>query len=272
MPIKLIVSDLDDTFLNDESKIPQKNRESLDYIKSRGVDFAVCSGRSYISLDPFLAELGLKEPGNYGLAFQGAVVYKADTLEIIKAHYLRLTVMRRIMGILRSFPKIREIDILVYDKNSVVTAERDSDNFRGYYGFAKIPHRLVGSLDEIGDDVCKMLLVGRPPTLRELEGFVLPELPDGASMFFSKEHFLEFTDKKGTKGDGVRALAEILGITLDEVVTMGDSWNDLAMLAGFPNSVGVRTGVPEVIKQASYITKATNSEGILPEIIEKWGI
>ena len=41
------------------------------------------------------------------------------------------------------------------------------------------------------------------------------------------------------KGDGVRVIAESLGISMDEVAVFGDSENDLPMIEAVPNSVAV---------------------------------
>ena len=53
-----------------------------------------------------------------------------------------------------------------------------------------------------------------------------------------------------SKGSAVQVLVEVLGITIDEVATFGDSENDLSMIEGIPNSVAV-ANAGDQIKQAA---------------------
>ena len=50
---------------------------------------------------------------------------------------------------------------------------------------------------------------------------------------------IDITPKGYGKGDGVRIMAETLGIGLDEVAVFGDADNDLSMLQAVPNSIAV---------------------------------
>lgn len=54
------------------------------------------------------------------------------------------------------------------------------------------------------------------------------------------------------KGDGVRTLLDLLGLSLDEVVAFGDSENDLAMLEAVTNSVAVANASEQVSRIAAW--------------------
>ena len=72
-----------------------------------------------------------------------------------------------------------------------------------------------------------------------------------------------------SKGRGLMALAERLGLALDEVMAVGDSGNDLTMLeaAGLGVAMGNAT---EEIKQAADVITADNNHDGVAEAIEKY--
>lgn len=64
--------------------------------------------------------------------------------------------------------------------------------------------------------------------------------------------FIDILPAGWSKGRAVRVLADHLGLSLDEVVTFGDSENDVSMLEAVTHSVVVRNASPEAMAAARY--------------------
>lgn len=64
------------------------------------------------------------------------------------------------------------------------------------------------------------------------------------------------------KGDGVRLLAEKLGISQDEVVVFGDSENDLPMMSSVPSSVAVSNASDAVSAAARWKIGAAKDDAV----------
>lgn len=79
----------------------------------------------------------------------------------------------------------------------------------------------------------------------------------------------EVTSGKAGKREAVRFLAEMLGMTLADVMALGDSGNDLELLqaAGFGVAMG---NAPEFVKAASDAVTAPNTESGAAKAIRKW--
>lgn len=92
--------------------------------------------------------------------------------------------------------------------------------------------------------------------LRELQG--LPNL----NIVFPSSVSMEITAGDVDKGEALLFLAESLGIAQHEVMAMGDSGNDLAMLraAGFPVAMG--NAVQEVKEMAKFTTASNEEHGV----------
>jgi len=80
---------------------------------------------------------------------------------------------------------------------------------------------------------------------------------------------LEITMATADKGNGMIKLGEYLGITREEIMTCGDSENDMAMIVAAGFGVAMANGTDEVKEAANYITSSNEEDGVA-EVIEKF--
>ena len=88
--IKLVAIDLDGTLLDGKKQVSQKNKEVLAQAKAQGVKIVLCTGRPLRAIRPYLEELSLNESGDYSITFNGGLVQKKDTGEIMEKAALQL--------------------------------------------------------------------------------------------------------------------------------------------------------------------------------------
>lgn len=92
------------------------------------------------------------------------------------------------------------------------------------------------------------------------------EVYDKYTVVRSTPYFLEFLNKEVNKGVGVEMLAKHMGITLDQVITMGDAGNDLHMIECAGMGVAMGNAFEEVKKAANYITDTNENDGVAKAI------
>ena len=85
-------------------------------------------------------------------------------------------------------------------------------------------------------------------------------------VLLSSEGNLEFVLPHTTKGTAVEALASHWGFSPDEVMTLGDSENDLSMLRFAGASVAMGNGKPNIKEAARYVTTDNNHHGVAKAI------
>ena len=73
---------------------------------------------------------------------------------------------------------------------------------------------------------------------------------------------LELTSKTATKSNALLRLAGILGISQEETMAIGDSFNDLDMLGAAGTSVAMGNAEPEIKETADLITKTNDEDGV----------
>ena len=81
---------------------------------------------------------------------------------------------------------------------------------------------------------------------------------------------MEFNKIGVDKGEGLKHLAQIIGVDLSECIAVGDNNNDLPMLEVAGLSVAAGNAVDDVKKVCDVVTKADNNEGVIAEIIERF--
>ena len=81
--IKLVAIDLDGTLLNGKHGISDENKEAIKQAKEQGVKVVLCTGRPLLGMIAYLEELNLREAGDYGITYNGGLVQRTDTGEVL---------------------------------------------------------------------------------------------------------------------------------------------------------------------------------------------
>ncbi|BAF60916.1 predicted hydrolase [Pelotomaculum thermopropionicum SI] len=259
---KLVAVDMDDTLLSRDLKLTGRVREAVAAVRAAGVYFTISTGRMYRSALPFARELGLNIPL---ITYQGALVKNSHTGELVLYRPLPLARAREI---------IARIHELGYHLNGYLDdrllVERDTPEGRRYAAMSGVEAEIVGDLLEYLDrDPIKVLTIAEEPLLDRLSAELTPLYRGKVHIVKSKPHFLEFSHPQATKGDALAYLAGCFGVKREEVMAVGDSYNDLEMLEYAGLGVAVANAREDVKKKAGYVTSAAYGDGVV-EALEKF--
>lgn len=265
MTYKMIVLDLDDTLLRDDHTISPITKETLFKAQDQGVKVVLASGRPTYAMRDLGEELRLSDYGSYLLSFNGGRITNCKTNEDIFSSTLTLDDV----AFLHDLSIKENVYIHTYVGDEIIT-EKNND-------FTTIEADITGlPIIEVEDFVAsvterpvKILMVEDPEILKPLEKKLQKELSERFSVLRSKPYFLEFTEKGVTKGTSLDHLIKQLGIKREEVIAIGDSYNDQSMIefAGLGVAMG---NAPEDIKAISdYVTK-TNMEDGVAHVVQKF--
>ena len=81
--IKLIALDLDGTLLNPDKKISEANKLAIHRAREAGVKIVLCTGRPLMGIKAYVDELDLLQAEDYSITYNGGLVQKNKTSEII---------------------------------------------------------------------------------------------------------------------------------------------------------------------------------------------
>lgn len=265
MTYKMIVLDLDDTLLCDDHTISPRTKKALMDAQEAGVKVVLASGRPTFAMTHIAKELELEKYGSFILSFNGAKIINCTTNEQLFSSTLTPETVHELYHI----SKKEEVGIHTYIGDDIVTpANNEYTDIEGQITGMHIIEA-ENFIDAIQEPVVKVLMVGAPERLVILEKKMQQQLEGKLNVVRSKPYFLEFTEAGVDKGTSLHHLIKKLDIQQAEVIAIGDSYNDQAMIefAGLGVAMG---NAPDDIKAiANYITD-TNMEDGVAKVVEKF--
>jgi len=254
--IKLVAIDLDDTLLRDDLTISPRTRAALKAVRGRGIAVTLATGRMFRSARPYARQLGFDLPL---ITYQGALVKNAFSGEVVYRRPLRGEAARRVI----EFARRKKVQVNFYLDDELYV-ERITPRGAHYASFARVPCHQVEDLKSLlaRGNPLKLLLIEAEPVLDDFAGELKEMLGDQAHLTKSKPSYLEVVHPEATKGRALRELAGRLHLAREEIMALGDSFNDLEMLEFAGLGIAVANARPEVRRRASCVTLSNNEDGV----------
>jgi len=265
MGYKMVFSDMDGTLLWKGTRISVENSAAIRKAVDKGVDFVICTGRGVFGVERFLEELGLIGRKGYVICQNGAAIYDLRDMKLVIRRSFPPAVIAPVAEIARKLG----LEIYYYDDRRFF-AERHTKRVERY---TQVMGTNLGILTDPMDydgEFTKCLFSGPKETLLKLKEKALPLIGEQGNLFFSSDIYLEFVRKEVTKGNALEDTAREAGVALGDVIAIGDSDNDLAMIERAGLGVAMKNGEPHVKAAADYITERTCDEDGVAEVIQKF--
>lgn len=267
MRFRLIAADLDDTLLDENSKISPRNREAIGRAVGQGVTFVIATGRMFKTSVVYMNELSLNGDTPM-INYHGALIKKAKSREIILHQPIHTGLA---VSVIEEAERQDCHVSLFIDDNLYIREE--SEYSRYYQKMVNIELKQVGDLSAFlknnNSSPSKLSIIRWDGRIDEIEAGFKEIFGEKLSVLQSRPYFLEITDQKATKGQALRWLAEREGIKPEEVIAFGDGQNDLDMISYAGLGVAVANARPQVLEAADLVTSSNNEDGVA-EVIEKY--
>lgn len=269
---RLIVSDIDGTFLNSADRVPQRVRDAVHQATAQGIHFALATGRPFRWLQPVLEQIAVRP---VCVTSNGAVIYDCANDEVLHAEEIAPELMEAVYHTAQEvFAPYGGISVAAeYAGHSVRQNPAElfiaADNYAHTWADSEF---ITTSTEQVWcKPAVKFLL--RNPTMYASEMYeLLAEHIDSsrAHLTYSIDAgLLEVAAPGVNKATGLQFLADRLGVAAHEVVAFGDMPNDIEMLRWAGHGVAVANAHPAVHAAADMVTGSHDDAGIA-EIIERW--
>lgn len=258
----LLLTDMDGTLLSPDGSVSKRNQRAITEFVSQGGLFGVATGRMPSSIGRLVTGLPINCPI---IVCNGAGVYDLATEQLHAVRYLDLQTVRGcIRDVMDGFPDIG-IFVFEMDHTAVLTdaewlSELEPEERAGFV------HK---ALDEVGDDVFKLMFTGTPGRVSELRYF-MDRHPVAASvdMVLGARTCLELLSKNVSKGAALVTLREELGIMPEQVLAIGDYENDAEMLRMAGISAAPKNAHPDILKLADMVV-SHHGEDAVADFLER---
>lgn len=266
--IKLIAIDLDGTLLTNDKIISERNQEILKKAKAQGVKVVLCTGRPLNSVVGHLETLGLTDEGDYAVTFNGGLIQRNDTGEILAKEVMTYEDAQTLYEL--TYPLGLPLDVV--HGSTVMTVQPEPEENQSLYHtlnplLTYVDTNLVELKEKSGFN--KMVCTLEPAIIEEKMPLIPASYHERYNIVRSGEFIFEFLPKKVSKAYGLKMLGELLTIKPEEMMALGDEENDLAMIEYVGLGVAMANGSQQIKEAAQYVT-LTNEEDGVAHAVEKF--
>ena len=265
---KIIFTDLDSTFLSSKCTVSDENRKALKELYEMGVLVVPVTGRSF---DAIPKEISESEYIRYVISSNGSSIKDKQS-----GKTSCVFMGRELVNKLKSLFKRYTCFPIVHHAGKVIIDKERYDNREGFHfsnyneAYFKNLTTAVDSfekwLDGVSDEIEMMLAYFENDN--EKAAF-LAELKDVEDLHITSSSVTntEILSKAATKGEGIKRFARMLGVSLDEVIAIGDSDNDVTMLKEAGLGLAVSNG-SATAKAAADRVICSNNESSMYYVFE----
>ena len=233
--MKIIVSDLDGTLLDENSKITDYTRETIKKLNRLGVEFIIATGRVEALSIRFKFQLWLD---TFIICYNGDNIYDKDE-NMIFEKVISKDVTYELLKLLRE----EEVNYNCFFHEDFYRDEYDKTDYSKRTGF--IEHILIDLKD--CSELNKIIIVDEEEVILNLSKKLKDRFSHLVEITISDPTCVDIAPKDCSKGNALEILADTLNFNMDKIIAFGDAENDLDMLK--------KVGHPVVMENAQAIVK-----------------
>ena len=272
LPIRLLVTDIDGTLLNPEFRISEVDRCALQAAHQRGIQIVLATGRRHDYALPVAQELGIPV---WMISSNGALI-RSSSGETFFFDQLPAATAGKLIQYMDAF---RGHAVLTFDrpaKGALVLERADKLHHsisRWIQHNSSYIQYVIPLEDALTEDPIQAMYCGAVALMESAQDRLnradfLNEMTILRTQYDARDLcIVDILNRDCSKGHALRRLAEHHGIPREQIMAIGDNYNDLEMLefAGFPVIMG---NASEDLKQNGWKVTKSNAENGVAEALQ----
>jgi Cof subfamily protein (haloacid dehalogenase superfamily) len=252
--IALVVSDVDGTLLTKDKVLTEGAASAVRRLHEAGIGFTIVSSRPTIGMGFLIPPLAITLPIG---AFNGSSIVD-PRLQPIEQHLIPAAVGQRSLDVLSEFGA----DIWLFTNDQWLTRNPDGEYVPHEKQAIKHDPVIVTEFAPYLTQACKIVGASSDAArLKQCEVAMQQAVGKEATAVRSQTYYLDVTPPGHDKGTFVETIASRLGVSLQEVATIGDMQNDLAMFAKSGISFAMGNASDDVKQRATHVTETNEYDG-----------
>lgn len=259
MKYRIIAVDIDGTLTNNIKEITPKTKEALMEAQRKGVKVILASGRPTYGLTDIANELELAKYDGYVMAYNGGKIRRWSDQEVMFERELE----PKFVPELYDAAMEHGFAILTYQGKGIAASDINDKYVKHEAFINKMPLTLYDDfLNQVYYPINKCLIVGEPKALSPFESMLQEQLDGRMNVFRSAAFFLECVPLGVDKATCLKYLIDKIGIKREEVMAIGDGYNDVSMIDFAGLGVAMANAKSQVLQSADYITRSNEEDGV----------
>ncbi len=272
---RLLAVDLDGTLLGPDSKLTPRTRRAMERaIQEYAVAVVIATGRRFHSARPIARDAGLTTPL---VTHNGALVKDIETAAVHHYQPLDVTVARELLAIGKAFGA----DTIALDDpegDGRILTDGVSERNTALRYYLEINRQYVHQVDDlrvfVREPVTQVMFCGPCAAMQSLAQVLERDMATEARLLVTTyPHndmtILDLMHPACSKATGIAYVASQLGIVREEILAVGDNYNDLDMLHYAGRGILMGNAEPE-LKAMGFELTAPNTEDGVAQVIETY--
>jgi Cof subfamily protein (haloacid dehalogenase superfamily) len=265
--IKLIVTDIDGTLVDDNGKLGSESKKLLMELMKHDVSISLATGRLHSATTELAKELSLN---GYIISLDGAVIKEYKNDRTIFESFLKHRHVKKAISISNDLL----VNIVLCHASSIYYTEYNSviPSLLSKYGAL---YKQVNSYEEYLSGTLEIVCASdiKDSIKRMEERFNFPySVGCSTSYFRSKKNenifYLEIRKTGSSKGKALEKLLKHISLKAEQTAVIGDWYNDITLFETKALKVAVANAIPELLNKADVVTGKTNNEDGVAEFFE----
>lgn len=265
--IRLIISDLDGTLLNEKHKLSVNTIKVLKQAQQRHIGVVLATGRSLKDLTVFDEQLELsKYPLSGYITLNGLEIYDYKKKMISKHRGLTF----------KDVLIFNEVS-LDYDIPLILFYEKDGYLLNCQFikkdylvDTSEVKKSTIQQIERLNSgQLLKIVLCAHENYINRMLESLEKNFYEDYEITKVENQWVEVNPKGINKGLGVIEYLNYHHLSAEEILVFGNGENDISMLNIATNSIAVDNAFESVKKQAKYICKSNRDEGVADFISDK---
>ena len=254
MKYRVIALDIDGTLKGDCSRMSSYMLEILEACVTQGALVSVATGRTLNSALNFLEQAPIIEAV---ISFQGALVSFEKGKKKVWETFLTEQDISLAVELLSDW----EVQIAAY-AGDVVYVDKMTDWAESYGVRNAVQISQVDSITDIPQELYRILAVGAPEVIRDLEVDLKQQHGDVMYATRSLPHFCEILSIDAGKEKALDWVCSHINSSREEVLAFGNGFNDVEMLKWAGRGVAMQGGESVVFEVCDDTAMSPNQDGV----------
>lgn len=259
--MKLLVLDIDGTLVNFKKEITPATISALSRWRAAGHKIAIATGRPTAGVREVARHARMAEEGGYILSYNGACITDAANGERVSGKFLAPSLAAELAAYVAAYP---ELGIISYE-GDVVLSLKEPDEYIILEAVTINKMELRTQPDfaqHITFPVHKCLITARPEVAAVHLPILQERFGDRAAIFLSEPFFIEVMPHNVDKATSLDEFVPKIGLTREDVICVGDGFNDVSMIRWAGIGVAMANARQPVKEVADRITLSCDEDGV----------
>jgi Cof subfamily protein (haloacid dehalogenase superfamily) len=262
--IQIVAVDLDGTLLDQKKQVSKTTAAALACLPGQGVRVVIASARPPRSVRAIYAALKLE---TWQINYNGALIWDEPSRTVVHHEPMKPKLVLEMIERARDMFEEVAVSCEILDRWYTDHAEQEYMTETGRLFRPDV----VAPIEEFcREPVTKMLLLGEPRIISRLEQLLIEEYPM-ASVVRSEPELLQIMSVKADKAVALHRVATHYGVSMENVMAIGDAANDIGMLKAAGVGVAMDNAHPMVKRIANWVAPSNNDHGV-HAALRKYGL